>query len=183
MPSNLPDGMYHIIMYFGGDKKYLDLSQSIIAPNNPIIGFTPDDSKQNQKVSIFISVWSYRCSIELHEISVGTWSPRRRENWFHKEPFGRICVLCYNWKHWRELSPIFLACILVVDIFWQGSKVVVGNRQFYELVERDDEKYWWEMIIPPRVLDKIFWTEILIGLNIGTRILCGGSRPAPMVRQ
>ena len=52
----LENGTYHIAMYFGSDKKYVDLTESNTAPNTPIIGYTPDDSKLNQKVSIFSSV-------------------------------------------------------------------------------------------------------------------------------
>ena len=68
----LVNGTYHISIVIGTVKKYVDLTESDSAPNTPIIGFTPDDSKENQKVSICSSVWSYRCSIGLHENSVGT---------------------------------------------------------------------------------------------------------------
>ena len=52
----LVNGTYHISIVIGTVKKYVDLTESDTDPNTPIIGFTPDDSKENQKVSIFSSV-------------------------------------------------------------------------------------------------------------------------------
>ena len=56
MAAKLKNGTYHISIVIGGVKKYVDLTESNTNPNTPIIGFTPDDSKNNQKVSILSSV-------------------------------------------------------------------------------------------------------------------------------
>ncbi|KAH9987389.1 hypothetical protein BJV77DRAFT_1070508 [Russula vinacea] len=49
MAAKLKNGTYHISIVIGGVKKYVDLTESNTNPNTPIIGFTPDDSKNNQK--------------------------------------------------------------------------------------------------------------------------------------
>jgi hypothetical protein len=52
----LVNGTYHISMDVDGVEQALDLKESNVAPNTPVIGFTRDDNKNNQKVSIFSSV-------------------------------------------------------------------------------------------------------------------------------
>jgi hypothetical protein len=56
MPHKLKNGTYHISIVIEGTEKYLDLKESNPTPGTPIIGFTPDNNKTNQKVSIFSSV-------------------------------------------------------------------------------------------------------------------------------
>ena len=53
MSPKLKDGTYHISIVVDNKEKYLDLSESNPTPGTPIIGFTPDNDKTNQKVSIF----------------------------------------------------------------------------------------------------------------------------------
>ena len=56
MTQKLKNGKYHISITIDDQEKYLDLKESNPTPGTPIIGFTPDDNKTNQKVSIFSSV-------------------------------------------------------------------------------------------------------------------------------
>ena len=60
---SLMNGTYYITNDTLG--KAVDLSDSNIPPNTPIIGFTPNESKDNQKVIIFSSAKSFRCPIVL----------------------------------------------------------------------------------------------------------------------
>lgn len=60
---SLTNGTYYITNDTLG--KVIDLSDSNIPPNTPIIDFTPNESKDNQKVSIFSSAKSFGCPIAL----------------------------------------------------------------------------------------------------------------------